>query len=458
MINEIEMDWYVRLRSTGRFTRKLVSRYLFLLFPVLLSIGSVRTTLGADELPAESFPRILTLSKALQMLGGNSPSQLATKAEIAATEARLESIESQRSLSASLGLDIRTVDRIGTAGHDFLNDSRALLILDKPLFDFGKDASLKAAVELDLKSLSQNVLIDDAAIRIALMTAFFEVILADYAYAYIDEEMTLSYLNFDDARGKMENYQEIAEVEVRKLESDYLSNFSRRTAAGHQQRASRLRLALALNRIDAYPDQLVEPDLSAYDREAPDYDTLLTEVLESNFAIRSAQLKLDAEKQRLSSITLLPRPVLGARFQAAEFRQTMANSRDQFRASIYLDIPLNRRSRDAGEVSLQQAKVLQQEANISLLNHQIRTDVLELVQRIGSLQTEIAAAKSELLYSELNLDKVRLQYEMEVRARIGSANAGVARAIHRLARTRYQHALAWEKLDGLAGKPAVNFN
>ena len=118
---------------------------------------------------------------------------------------------------------------------------------------------------------------------------------------------------------------------------------------------------------------------------------------------------------------------------------------------------MNARGQEAGKVSLQYARILQQEAKIASLNHQIRTNVLKLVQQLSLLEREMAAAKSELLYRELNLDRVRLQYEMEIRARIGSANADVARALHRLAGVQYQRALVWEQIDALTGATPVNF-
>ena len=81
--------------------------------------------------------------------------------------------------------------------------------------------------------------------------------------------MTLAFLEFDDARDLMESYDEVPEVEVRRLEARYLDEFAERTRLGHERRASRLRLALALNRSDAYPDRMVEPDLAPYARETP---------------------------------------------------------------------------------------------------------------------------------------------------------------------------------------------
>ena len=87
----------------------------------------------------------------------------------------------------------------------------------------------------------------------------------------------------------------------------------------------------------------------------------------------------------------------------------------------------------------------------------MRREVLTLVQQLAHLDAETRAAEAELLFTELDLDRVRLLYEMEVRARIGSANAKVAAALHRLARARYQRALVWDRLDILMNTEPVQF-
>ena len=111
----------------------------------------------------------------------------------------------------------------------------------------------------------------------------------------------------------------------------------------------------------------------------------------------------------------------------------------------------------AGKSPRPPALVLEKEARQAALEHALRQEVLSWVQQLAHLDTEIRAAEAELLYTELDLDRVRLLYEMEVRARIGSANAEVAAALHRLARARYQRALVWDRLDILMNNEPVQF-
>ena len=111
----------------------------------------------------------------------------------------------------------------------------------------------------------------------------------------------------------------------------------------------------------------------------------------------------------------------------------------------------------AGDPEALAARVLELEAREAALEHDLRVEVLRLVQRLAYLDTELRAAEAELLFSELDLDRVRLLYEMEVRARIGTANSAVAAAISRLAHARYERALVWDRLDILMNNEPVQF-
>jgi len=405
-----------------------------------------------------NFPKVLTLSDALAMVAEDHPAFLKTRSDTASVRADQLDLKNRGRPRTHLELDLRTVDRIAFPGHRFTDDSRALLTLDKPLHFFGKLEPLSRSIATRINALQQTRAGDRTALRLNIIQAFFDVILSDYAYAAIDEEMTLAFLNFDSTRDRWEIYHEVAEVEVRKLESLYLDALARRTEARHAQRASRLRLALTLNRPQAYPDRLIEPDLSAYRRDNPDYEELLARVLQNNPVLQAKQLDLQALKHRLTYLTDSRRPVLGTKFQAADYEDTSSARRDRFRVSLYLNIPLSA-SRDSGrEVARQQAEILKKESEVALLEQELRLQTLRLIQQLEQLDAEITSARSHLLYTELELDKVRLQYEMEVHARIGSANAEVAKAVYELAAARYRKALVWEKIDALSATAPVTFD
>ena len=435
--------------------RVTTSRVIAVLCVWMFGLGSAASVVAQGG--PDPFPRTLTLGQALSMLGDGDPALRLGEARLATNRAARMRLDDRNALAASLRLDLRAADRIATDGHDFTNESRAILTLDKPLTRFGTDKALYESLDTGAKAISVRQARNRAEARHEALRAFFGVILADYTYAAQDEVMTLAFLTFRNQRDRMELYNEVAAVEVHRLEAVYLDEFAERTRLGLERRASRLRLAVALNRADAYPDRVVEPDLSGFDRETPDYEEVLARVLEDGAEMRIARLETEAARMRLKGLSAGAGPVLGTRFEAAEYRYRIPSTRDQFRASVYLDIPLGGAMKRRGEIRAASARVLELEAREAALEHDLRVEVLRLVQRLAHLDTELRAAEAELLFSELDLDRVRLLYEMEVRARIGTANSAVAAAISRLAHARYERALVWDRLDILMNNEPVQF-
>ncbi len=429
---------------------------------IILTATCLTNTLGGisgaeERLQQQPFPRTLTLGQALAMLDENDPALRQVDATMAMNRAAKARLDGRNALTVSFDLELRGSDRIAQPGHDFTNDSRMFLTLDKPLSRFGLDSAMYDALETGAKAISVHWDQTQAKIRHKVVRAFFAVILADYAYAAQDEVMTLAFLAYDRQRERMERFNEASLVEVHQLEATYLDAFAERTRLGLERRASRLHLALALNRADAYPDRMVEPDLSGYQRETPDYDEALAKVLENSPALQVIRLETQAAHQHRAGLSIGVKPVLGTRFEGGEYHFRTPSTRDQFRASIYLKIPVVSDLQRRGEMETTSARVLELEAKKMALENELREEVLRLVQRLAYLDTEIRAAEAELLYSELELDRVRSLYEMEVRTRIGSANAMVATAVHRVARARYLRALVWDELDILMNNEPVQF-
>ncbi len=426
------------------------------LFAGLLAGSFCINTLAQESKP--DFPKVLTLPRALSMIDDDNPALLRHRADNTRVIAQNKDLDNLTALQARIEFDLRAVDRIAVPGHNYTDDSRILLTLDKPLSFFGRTDALEESIQSQLTALEQTRLDTHASLRLNVIRSFFDVILSDYAYATKDELMTLSYLTYDRARERFEIYNELAEVDIRQLESIYIEALARRAEASNARRNARLRLALVLNRPDAYPDQLVEPDLSRYQREIPSYEVLLAQVLGNNPTLKAKKLTLQSLKHKSSYLAHSKRPTLGTRFQAAEYEKRSFSSRDQFRASLYLTIPLTPPRKVTAEIVTLQADIQQQESEIALLENTLREQTLGLIQQLELLRFEIMSAESNLLYRELELDKVRLQYEMELRSSIGTANAALADAVYKLAAARYQHAFVWEQIDVLSSSTPTTFD
>jgi hypothetical protein len=304
------------------------------------------------------FPNPLSLSEALEMIDESHPSILSQKALRAEIETEILRIDSDLDLEANLSKDL--VDQL----------------------------------EINARS----------NLRIQVIQAFFEVLVADLGFLSADEEMTLTYLEFEDTEDEFER-DEVTEIEVLEKQVRYLDSLGRREALSGQRSESRLRLALALNRVDSMPDLLIEPDMSGYDREVPEYQKIISKILEFNPRIKAARLQMESRQS---------------------------------------------------ELGLKQ-KLWADQAEIANFEHHIRRSTFQLIQRLNQLNIERRAAQAELLYREYSLDKVRLQYEMEVKVRLGLANTMVAKALTRVAKTNYEIGLTWEKLDALTASEPNTF-
>ena len=403
------------------------------------------------------FPETLTLSVALSMLDESHPAMLefaVSQAVIAEDQARLDA---RMAVKAGIRLELRAADKSITSESGFIDDSRSILFVDQPITEFGRNHSLNAVLQSRQDALAHLLDYGQSSMRLAVMDAFFDTLISDYAYAATGEEMTLAFLAFEDTEQELE-LGEATEIQVMEKQALYLELLAAREQIAGDQRSNRLRLALALNRTTSSPSQLASPDLTAYERPLPEYETVIEKVMTRNPLVQSLRLQLETTSQELDIRAGRANPTLGLRFQAADYARNFSTTRDTYRASIYLDIPLtNNRDKqvDLAELS---TDILQYQARLGTTEHALRINVLELTKRLQQLEIRKQAAEAELLYRELELDKVRTQYEMEMRARIGRANTMIAKALTNLARVNFDIVMTWEQLDALVGNQTVEIN
>ncbi len=403
----------------------------------------------------DPFPRILTLGEALEIRDRNHPHILQSQASVALANARIAALGAENVLDVFLRGELRSTDKQGSPGRDYVDDSRVTLVIDKPLADFGATRMRRSALDAGVSAAQAGRDLAEAQNRLEVIRAFLDVIVADYAYIAADETMTLAYLTFNRQREARERFGEVSEVDVAALESIYLDRYAARGKVAHEQRSSRLRLALALNRPDAYPDQMVEPDISSYDRPLPDYEEMLTSAIQGSKILAAARNELQAARSRLQAASREMDAELGLRFEATGYAEQYGNFRDTLRGSLYLNLPLRSSAKRQGEIERLAAEVTRREAVLADQQQQIRIRLLELIQQLAGLELEINAARAELEYRELDLDRTRMEYEMEVRARIGSANEQVARALHRNMELLYDRVMVWEQIDAMVGAVPV---
>lgn len=402
-----------------------------------------------------SFPALMSLTQALTLADSGHPQILMQRAQLQAQRAEKMNVGLDKRWGADLSIGARTADLVND-DDGFKNDSLANLTISKLLWDFGQSATENEVAALGAQGAEISLQYAERLQRIDIMRQFFSVLSADYQYAADNEAMTLAFFPFNRAQERNERFDSVSEVEVLEKRATYLAELTARNQSIRRQRANRFHLALAMGHPRALPDGLIDPDLSAYARDLPDFDELLEKVLAQNPLIKQAQVELAQLEATRGLLGSSEKPEVNLRLSATAYEQDY-RKRDRSRALISLNVPLfTGKLQDAEKAGLA-AQLAEKQAHILSLDYEVREQVLAWVQHLEALNQDIKQNQQNLDYTERALDKARLLYEMEVRAQIGRAQADMAKLLWQDAEAKYQRALIWEQIDAVLGAPLVEF-
>jgi hypothetical protein len=445
-----------------------IAARLFLRWPILSWLGiaffcitsaavaqTTSTVLDAEPDTPIVLPELMSLKQSLMLANTRHPEVLKQQAQLQAGQAEFQRAGLDNRWQAHLELTARTAE-LQVLDRGFENDSRTKLKISKLLWDFGRSSYQNDSASMSIESAELGLKYSLRLQRIEIMRRYFEVLAADYRFAADNEAMSLAFFPFDRAQERLERFGSVSELEVMEKQVGYFDELQRRNQSLRTQRSSRLRLALAMGRPGEQPDSLIEPDLSAYERELPDFDELLEQVLATNPVIEQKEMELAQLKAEASQIDAGRNPNLYLDLQAADYAQDY-RVRDRARASLTLEIPLLASGVAAvGHADLL-ARVASKEAQVLALDYEVREQVLEWVQQLEMLNQQIEQNVQILDYRERALDKSRLLYEMEVSAQIGQAQADMAKSLWLDAQAKFQRVLIWEQIDAVLGTPEVMF-
>lgn len=405
----------------------------------------------ALALPIEAVGRPLGLDEVLAVADAAHP-------DLDVATAQRELAEAEQALAESLN-DAR-INLEGTlrGGRNpvlrdrFEPDNSLRLNLRKNLFDSGRSEAAISAARLEAQARSLQWLDTKAQRRIALMSRFFDVLLADLRYTADNEFMTVAYLRWDDDKQRQELGMRSA-VEVATLEATFQDARIVRNEAERKMREKRLALAAAMNRINELPSELDDPRLSSNERPLPEFDVLLARTLAENPRLAAQKQLRDAAQNRLASIRAENRPSLEFEAEAATWSRDAA-TRDELRAGVNLVWPLYQGKRV-------DARIAKEQAQFHLLQAQYEGMKLDLQQALYAAWQEIQqlretgrnAAAVNAAYRDVALEQARAVYELELQTKLGTAMAETQAALWRRRTVEYRLALAWAKLEALLGSP-----
>jgi outer membrane protein TolC len=374
--------------------------------------------------------------------------------DLALAQATLEYAQAERvSAGARLGaysyLDLTPQAVQPTSSNeDFLGDSRARVFVGKPLTDFGRTRALTRSADALLGARERAYLDAHQQRRLDIMERFFDVLLADLRYSVDNETMAHRYVTFDQARDRHELGQ-LSDIELLQLENDYQEARLLRNDSQARQASARQQLAIALNRPEQLPADLLPPAAPSA-RETPPLQETIARALAKNLNLTALRAEVQAGQERLTAERARRRPVLSAEAELAQYERQLP-SRDDARATLNLRVPLFRTAEDRAAVARAQAQLREQEARLRKTEFAVRQAVFDLIQEIDNLKVARQAAQVRQNYRDLYLDRSRALYELEVRTDLGDAMAKSTEAQWLAAQADYRLLLAWARLDALTG-------
>lgn len=413
----------------------------------LLAAGSWAASVHGVE--TEPLPEPLTLEYALSLIDEGHPDLLVEQAEQASLAAQLQGIDASNALNISVEGRARWVDPPTIDNGDPTEDHKLSLYVRKPLYDFGRtDALRRAAQHASLGREQRYQAVRDKR-RIAIMQAFFDVLLSDMEYARDNEALAVAYIVLDRLRDRQELGQ-ASDIAVLEKEAEYQRVRYQLAQSEASQRATRARLANLLNRPGMLPSNLRRPQLDYQQRKLPEFEMLVEKAMQKNSEILALQAELVAAQQRIEAARADQLPRLDGELEASAYSRELG-SYDRWRAGVTLQVPIYSGGRVDAAVASQRAQQYAVQARLDKARFDLRQSVLELWLELQNLRLQQDKANSEQDFRELYLDRSRANYEMEFTADLGDAMVRLSEAQLGLAQTEYQLAIAWERLDALTG-------
>jgi outer membrane protein TolC len=415
------------------------------------------------------FTPILALLPGLAWCAEPLPEPLTLQAALASAQnpAHFELIEIEQRLqaqSAELGIErgnndfrldltgrLREVGLNETArdnGEDDAGDNAASLILSKPLYDFGLQDSLENRKELQMHALQQQKILLVEQRRLQILEKYFDVLNADNRFLSENEALAIGFIRFDNAVQDQE-LGLVSEIEVLRLQAEYEVIRQQRQLAEQRQRLSRSILAEAMGYPGQLSSELEKPQIDGQRKLPQDLDALVARALQYSLEARAANANTRAAQAAIAIAEAEGGPSLDLELEVSTY-QRETSTRDDWRAGLYLEIPLYS-SNSPARINLATAQYRQALASQQQLESHLRLEVLRLWQQLQQLQLEIAGRNIEQDYRDRYLDRSRAEYELEFKTDLGDSMVLYSRSSGERLRALYAFELAYQRLAALVG-------
>jgi outer membrane protein TolC len=264
--------------------------------------------------------------------------------------------------------------------------------------------------------------------------------------------MAVAYVGLDKARDRVE-LKQMAETDLLKLEDEYQQMRRRLTASTNAQRGARAALAIAMNRPADLPAELVRPKLTALGRKQGELDALMAEALSRNPLLQALRAEVRREQGRVAEAEASSKPVLSGRLGAAAYHRDLGGY-NPLAAELTLEVPLY----SGGRV---EAKAAKARSGVMMKSAELQSSELDIQRRITDLWLELQELKvakegltTRAHFREMNLDRSRALYELEVNTDLGDSMVAISQQKLEEAELGFRAELAWAEMEALTGRLA----
>lgn len=393
----------------------------------------------------------LTLDQAMAAADAHHPDVAVVESDVASAKADLTAADARRDLTVTVEGALRQ-GRASAGNDEWRADNSGRILARKNVYDFSRTQSAVDAAQSALDARELDLLSSRDQQRLAIMARYFDVLNVDHQYAADNELMAVAYVSFDNARDRMALGQ-LSRVDVAVLEARYQDIREKRNANLSLQRSTRSALANAMNQPRVLASDLAEPELVENDIAVPDYEDLLPILFKYNRNWLAQQAELAASQQRLVSLRHETSPSLDAEVEAGEYSRN-AITRNNVSAGLVLTWPIYQGRRVDARIAKEQAQFQKLQAMSAGLEMRLSQTLLDTLLEIEQLRKSARpAAKQQINYRDVALDRSRAEYELELKTNLGDSMAQTMFAQQRARAVEYQLALALAKLSALLGKP-----
>jgi outer membrane protein TolC len=398
----------------------------------------------------------LTLGQALATVDAHHPDVAVIEADVASAQADVMAADARRDLTVTLEGVLRQ-GRASAGNGEWRADNSGRIVARKNIYDFARTQTAVDAAQSELDARELSLVSSRDQQRLNIMARYFDVLNADHQYAADNELMAVGYVSFDNANDRMKLGQ-LSRVDVAVLEARYQDLREKRNASLSRQRLTRSALANAMNQPGMLASDLAEPVLPDNALPIPDYEVLLPVLFAHNPAWQAQQAALTASQQRLTSLRHENSPSLDAEVEAGDYSRN-ASTRNNLSAGLVLTWPIYQGRRVDARIAKEQAQFQKLQANSAGLKMRLSQSLLDTLLEIEQLKNSARpAAKQQISYRDIALDRSRAEYELELKTNLGDSMAQTMLAQQRASAVEYQLALAWARLSAILGQSVSKTN